>query len=140
MAYPICCKYPSHPPADGPSIAKGSARHCFVLNVTVCALLLFTWFLVRSPAVTAYCCNPRIAATGDESNALITTQSLTLMEALQLVCTSRHHHDTPLVTHGRKGTLQVSTGLLGNLWRYIQMLLCKCMGNIILKLKTQDCF
>jgi hypothetical protein len=29
-----------HPPADGPSIAKVSARHCFGLNVTVCVELL----------------------------------------------------------------------------------------------------
>jgi hypothetical protein len=33
MADPICCKYPAHPPADGPSNAKGSARHCFVLTI-----------------------------------------------------------------------------------------------------------
>jgi hypothetical protein len=48
MAYLICCKYPAHPPADGSSISKGSARHCFGVNVTVCALLLLPWSLVRS--------------------------------------------------------------------------------------------
>jgi hypothetical protein len=97
MAYPICYKYPSHPPADGSSTAKGSARHWFGFNVTVCALLLFTWSLVRSPAVTAYCYNPRIAGIGDKSNALITTLSLTLSETWRIQCT---YHNTIADTFG----------------------------------------
>jgi hypothetical protein len=93
MAYPICCKYPSHPPADGSSTAKGSARHWFGFNFTVCALLLFTWSLVRSPAVTAYCYNPRIAGIGDKSNALTTTLSLTLIgDVTNPVHLSQHYH------------------------------------------------
>jgi hypothetical protein len=47
MAYPICCKYPHHPPADGPSNVKGSARHCFGFNDTVWAALLLPWSRVR---------------------------------------------------------------------------------------------
>jgi hypothetical protein len=43
---PHCWKCPSHPPANGPSIASGFAWHYFGLNVTVCAELI----LPRSPA------------------------------------------------------------------------------------------
>ena len=62
MAYLICCEYPAHPPADGSSIAKGSADTALVCNVTVCALLLFMWYWVRrlpwwTPVLLLECCN-----------------------------------------------------------------------------------
>jgi hypothetical protein len=66
MAYPIYCKYSSHPAADGSSITKTSADTDLVLTLLFarCSSSLdprFEWIL-----------DPWIVATVDKINALVT--------------------------------------------------------------------
>jgi hypothetical protein len=82
---PDLLQVPSHPPADGPSNAKGSARHCFGLNVTVCVELLLPWSLVRSLAgkdagVSAGTLQP-LAVSEEMAQHFITSPSFTPVNA-----------------------------------------------------------
>jgi hypothetical protein len=87
MAYLICCEYPAHPPADGSSIAKGSADTAlFVTLLFACCSFPF------GPGfVVCWCLNWNVAAVGEWHY----TVSRTLRESPIL----HTHHNTTLYSH-----------------------------------------
>jgi hypothetical protein len=102
MAYPICCKFPAHPPADGSSPLRVQPT-LFGFNVTVCALLLPVAPLHLVPGLKSTSDeplhNPRIVGTIDETNALNTITNFRALEPLTKP-THMQHLSEILELHG----------------------------------------